>query len=192
MMTKLFFRTLFLIILVIPQFLLGQDEKQNWKLLATCDSLNIKIIRISNCTRYKNDYFLVSGSDSIHFRYTDRCIENDPFEYKESVRFYFRQLDNTGHPEMIMEFETSGGIYEGYRKECIIFNIDAATIVFRETIEACGQHFYGEELGDFYNYKYELLLSDDGKIIVRKPLAGTNAFTEEKYALENGVFLPAN
>ena len=152
--------------------------------LAQKEDYGIEVVRIGSCERHLNRYYVANGEDSVIFRYTDRCLEQDPLEYQESVKLDSKQLDKKGQDELILEYEYSGNqTYTGYHKEVIIINLDSMEIIFRKEIEARGQHFYGEELGDHYGFKYEISYTDEGEIIINKPANNLHPALQEIYTL---------
>ncbi|NVO02835.1 MAG: hypothetical protein HXX09_09060 [Bacteroidetes bacterium] len=176
---------IFTFLVLIPKVHFGQSDSIQKRTLAKEDSLNIQIIRISECEKHKNYYYVINNKDSILFGNTDRCIAQDPLDYRESVKLDFRQLNKMGSSELILEYEYSGDhLYTGYHKEIIIINLDSMEIMFMTEIEARGQHFYGEELGEHYGFRYDLTFTDSGNIIIKKPTE------KDEYFIKDGKYSP--
>ena len=170
--------------------LFGQNDTLQKTTLATHDSLNIQVIRVGKCESHQNYYYVVHNSDSILFKYTDRCITQDPIEYQESADIKFLQLDSVGKPELILEYKYSGDMnYTGYNKSTIIMNLDSMEIIFRARLVARGRHIYGEEWGDLFNYKYDLSFTDSGNITILKKSKDSSDLREGIYTIVDGKYV---
>jgi len=203
------YRIILILIPFAPILAFGQLDTLRKTPLAQIDSVDVEVMRINKCEKvgshypgdvnsanykYSSNYFVCHNGDSIAFHLWrgNGCPSptDPPSDYKESVNLDLRDLDKQGQSELIMEFEYSGDYtYIGYHREIIIINLDSMEIIFRMEIEAYGQHFFGEELGDNYLFKYEMTFTDEGEIIIKRPNADKSAFIEEKYSIMEGVFV---
>ena len=154
-------------------------------ILASDDTLGVKVILISDCEQKESDYYVVHKSDTLQFMYFASCKEMHPFENKEAVKISSRQVDNKGLPELILEFEHNGN---GFHKELFVIQLEDIKILFRTEMEAYGQHVFGEELGDFYGFTNKIYFKKNGEIHLEKPVNNGEKWMKECYKLEVGKY----
>ncbi len=113
----------------------GQNDSTQVKILAEEDNLGVRVIRLSSCLKQKSSYYVVSNSDSLLVKYwAADCFTYSRLDNKDSARVDSRQLNGTGKPELLLEYEYSFG--SRYGRELIIIDIDAMTIMCRIDIES--------------------------------------------------------
>jgi hypothetical protein len=157
--------------------------------LATETSLAIQVIRLSNCEKRKNQYLIIHKTDSILFLINDRCKAFDPLAYKDTVSLELKQLDGSGEPELILQFQYVDEGFHPFEKVLYIFNLDTKKQMFYYVLEAYGQKVYGEELGPFYGFKNTFSITKSGAILIQKPPLNQSKSSEEVYQLSNGIFV---
>jgi hypothetical protein len=158
-------------------------------LLVSDDLLGVKVILVSDCEQQKSDYYVVHKGDTLQFMYFASCKEMHPFEYKEAAKISSKQVDNKGLPELILEYEYNN---RGFHKELLVIQLEELKILFRTELEAYGQHFYGEELGDFYGFTNKIYFKENGEIHLEKPVNNGEKWMIERFKLVVGKYSPFN
>ncbi len=154
-------------------------------LLASDDTLGVKVILVSDCEQQKSNYYVVHKSDTLQFMYFASCKEMRPFENKEAVKISSRQVDYQSLPELILEYEHNN---RGFHKELIVIQLKDLKILFRTEMEAFSQHVFGEELGDFYGFTNKIYFKENGEIHLEKPINNGEKWLKECYKLVDGKY----
>ncbi len=186
---------LFIVFILMSFAAVGQLDTVQEKILASNDSMDIQILRVTlqdNHTKY-NDYYVISNyyiinekrKDSLLFKH----IQGDYPEYLDTAYLDFKQLNRVGSNELILEYEYSGShTYTGYHRKIIIVDLDSLHVMFSMEIEAMGQHFFGEELGDHYGFRYDISF-ENSDIIIRKPIDTSGNYTQERFVILEGQYV---
>jgi hypothetical protein len=154
-------------------------------LLASDDTLVVKVILVSDCEQQKSNYYVVHKSDTLQFMNFASCKVMHHFEYKEAVKISSRQVDNQSLPELILEYEHNN---RGYHKELLVIQLEDLKILFRTEMEAYGQHVFGEELGGFYGFINKIYFMENGEIHLEKPVNNGEKWLKECYKLVDGKY----
>ena len=154
-------------------------------ILASDDTLGVKVILVSDCEQQKSNYYVVHKSDTLQFMYFASCKVMRPFENKEAVTISSRQVDNQSLPELILEYEHNN---RGFHKELLVIQLEDLKILFRTEMAAYGRHVYGEELGDFYGFTNKIYFKKNGEILLKKPVKNGEKWLKECYKLEVGKY----
>ena len=159
------------------------------KTIVDIDSLNIKVIQISRCKNPLSRHFLFfnNDSDSICFRFSYSCIENEPLGYLEDYKITSQQLDNIGSKEIIIEYSVSG--LGPNSTDIVIFNVDTKKIIF----SGCKNFFSmyeGETVAKCPGYECNIQIQDSGNIIVNHPANNCRnpELKEGVYTIQNGIY----
>jgi hypothetical protein len=154
------------------------------------DSLGIKVIQISRCENPLSQHFLFfnNDSDSIPFRFSYSCIEDELSEHWENYKITSTQLDNMGSEEIIIEYSESSS-HNRSRTDIVIFNVDTKKIIFR----GCKSYFSryeGEMVAKCPGFACNIQIHDSGNIIVTH--SANNCMNPELkegvYTIQNGIY----
>jgi hypothetical protein len=188
-------RVLVIVFILMSFTAVGQLDTIQEKILACNDSMDIQILRLTlqdNHTKY-NDYYVINNYHIINEKREDsllfKHIQGDYPEYLDTAYLDFKQLNRSGSNELILEYEYSGShTYTGYHRRIIIVDLDSLNVMFSMEIEAMGQHFFGEELGDHYGFRYDISF-ENRDIIIRKPIDTSGNYTKERFVILEGQYV---
>jgi hypothetical protein len=174
-----------LFFLLATTFIWGQKSMPEETLLASDDTLGVKVILVSDCEQQKSNYYVVHKSDTLQFMYFASCKVMHPFENKEAFKISSRQVHKKGLPELILEYEYNN---RGFHKDLLVIQLEELKILFVTEMEAYGQHIYGEELGDYYGFTNKIYFKKNGTILLKKPLNNSKKWMKELYRLVDGKY----
>lgn len=165
----------------------GQHNSTQWKILATDDSLGVRIIRLSSCLKQESSYYVVSNNDSLLVKkWATGCLTYNRLNNQDSAMVDFRQLNDIGKPELLLEYEYS--FESRYGKELIIVNLDSMTIMCRIDIEKYIPPEY-EPPANPILIKNKIFFTNEGEIKVQNYFE-PSIYSE--YKLVNGKYILQN
>lgn len=157
-------------------------------ILATNDTLGVKIIQQGNCEKNLINYFLFynNDQDSLLFLTHYGCL---PYSSTiNQITFRSCPADEHGNSMLLLEFNEPS--YNMEQTRSVIFQLDAHQIVFSEATKAIGTHHYGEEIGPPFHWQFTVSFGVLGELIVEKIVSTEtlNDLKEGTYRLIDGKY----